>query len=351
MNTPFYEAIITSLIASLVFWIVFNLIPSAYKHFKIRPRVEQDILDIKDNLLFVIQIPFLQSTHSASHYQNDIRENKLKKEDFENALYGKCLNETQCINEFENRLLAVGKKLKDCIGELDKKLDRIYRYSDYLKTSEILLLKEMGEKLHTYSLDEEKIVIDGVVFQSVNPTLSYMKSNFYELYLLYHELQEKSNSFFLVKRSDIEKYNVVRENLKEKHYFRYFFGKLFLSKKYKMLIGMNSALQKGNTDKAKKRLEKYLALEELELVYIRSFLDVIATEEEYISLCSKIRGEREVQKWHSCIDSELVEKKRFELRNAENKRMVENKLNSVPTISELDNNAIKILDKLFDGYI
>ena len=59
-------SIITSLIASVVFWIIFSFIPNTIRYIKMRPRVERDIDDIKMQLFFYIQIPFLQSLHSAS---------------------------------------------------------------------------------------------------------------------------------------------------------------------------------------------------------------------------------------------------------------------------------------------
>ena len=69
-------SIVTSLIASFLFWIVFNLIPWICKYIRIRPRVEKDIMDIKTHLLFFIDIPFLQSVHSPSVFQPDIEKQK-----------------------------------------------------------------------------------------------------------------------------------------------------------------------------------------------------------------------------------------------------------------------------------
>lgn len=76
--------------------------------------------------------------------------------------YGKCLSKESCVNEFEHRLLAVGEKLKFCADEFDKRFDRIQRYADYLKTNELLLLKDISEKIHTYGFAEHTTVVDGV---------------------------------------------------------------------------------------------------------------------------------------------------------------------------------------------
>ena len=54
-------SIVTSLIASVVFWIVFSLIPTTIKYFQIRPRIETDITDIKLQLLFLLKFLFCRA--------------------------------------------------------------------------------------------------------------------------------------------------------------------------------------------------------------------------------------------------------------------------------------------------
>lgn len=343
-------SIVTSLIASVVFWIVFSLIPTTIKYFQIRPRVETDITDIKLHLLFFIQIPFLQSIHATSVFQADIEDKKLKEEDFANALFGKCLSEAQCKNEFEHRLLPVGESLENSAIELDKRLDRIQRYSEFLKIKEVLVLKEIGEKIHAYDYAEHKTIIDGIEIVAVNPTISYMTANFYMLFSLYHELKEMCDAFCLVKRNDYEKYRVVWQQLEKKHYIRYYIKRLTLDKKHKDLITIRYYFLKEKKKKVKERLQDYLEHENQKLVSIRGYLDYLLSDDEYLSLCVSVKGEDEVQELVSFLNAETRIKQRFVLRNEETKKIIDEKEKRNPKITELGEAEIRIINKLFDAY-
>lgn len=339
-----------SLIASVVFWIVFNLIPKTIKYFQIRPRIETDITDIKLQLLFFIEIPFLQSVHTASVFQHDIEDKKLKEEDFANALYGKCQTEEQCKNEFEHRLLPVGERLEQRAKELDKRLDRIQRYSEFLKTKEVLILKEIGERIHTYDYVERKTIIDGIEIVTINPTISYMTANFYMLFSLYHELKEMCDAFWFVKRNDYEKYMVAWQQLEKKQYIRYFITRFTLDKKQKDLITIRYYYLKEKKKKVKEKLQDYLKHENQKLVSLRLYLDYLLSDDEYLSLCVSVRGEDEVQELVSCLNAEKQIKQRFVSRNEETKKIIDEKEKRNPKITELGESEIRIINKLFDGY-
>ena len=274
-------SIITSLIASVVFWIIFSFIPNTIRYIKMRPRVERDIDDIKMQLFFYIQIPFLQSLHSASLFQSDINDGKLTKSDFEKALFGKCLSRDRCVNEFEHRLLPVGEKLKERVAELDVRLDRIQRYSSFMRMKEILLLKEVGENIHIYEYDEHKDMVDGVEFVAVNPTISYMASNFYDLYLLYHELVDICDSFILINRNMHEKYECTKRKLEKKKFVGYLIGWALVEKKYKKLLELQYAWEKSSKGKVEKKVNDFLELDSLKLVYLRGYLGFLDNKEEF----------------------------------------------------------------------
>lgn len=344
-------SIATSLIASLVFWVGFNLIPFICKYIRIRPRIESDINEIGTHLFSFIEVPFLQSVHSPSDFQKEIKGRKMCKKDFENALYGKCLSKDQCINEFEHRLLPVSEKLESRANELDKRLDRIQRYSSYLKTKEVLLLKEIGERIHAYEFVDHKDIVDGFAVVSVNPTISYMQTNFYMLYSLYHKLNDIIDSFHLFRRSDFERYRIAREKLETKHYVSYFMKWIFANKKYKVLLEVRNAFLQGNKEKTKKKLKEYLELDNEKLIYLRGYLDYLDSEEEYIKFMINIRGEKQVQEWLSCVNLEIAKKRRFKARNAENKKMIFEMEKNAPKITDLDKDKIRIVNKLFDGYL
>lgn len=344
-------SIVTSFLAAVVFWIVFDLIPMLIKYFRIRPRLEKDIIDIELHLFFFIQIPFLQSVYTASFFQSEIEEKDFSQEDFKNALYGKCLSKESCVNEFEHRLLAVGEKLKFCADEFDKRFDRIQRYADYLKTNELLLLKDISEKIHTYGFAEHTTVVDGVPLVSVNPSISYMSRNFYELYILYHELKSLSDSFLLVKRNAFERYRITERELKNRRYVSYYTKRLFLEKKQRDLIDIRYYYLKGEKRKIKEKLIKYLQLDTQKLVYIRGGLDYLMSDSECFKACIAVRGESEVKELMDYLNAERSKKNRFLLRNLETKKMIEERIKNTPIISELDEKKINIIRKVFDGYV
>ncbi|SCY24587.1 hypothetical protein SAMN02910451_01912 [Butyrivibrio hungatei] len=337
-------SIITSLIASIAFWFGFDFIPSRLKYLRIRPRVEKDLDDIRFHLFFFIQIPFLQSVHTASFYQTDIEDKKLQKSDFENALYGKCLSEDRQ-NDSEHNLLAVGKKLEENANDIDKRIDRIQRYSNYLKTKEILLIKEIGEKIHTYDF------VDGLGFKTVNPTISYMSGNFYELYSLYHNFKVICDSYWFLNRNDFQKYNIIVGMLEKRKYISSFIRWMFLGEIYKTLVEVRYYFLKGNMKKVKLKLQKVLRLDKDRQVPLNLFLDYLLNENEVRDILIRSRGEQEVQNWISNADSEKIWKNNFESRNIQNKKYIEEKMKNAPKITEYNLAQLKAVNKLFDGYI
>ena len=51
----FWTAVVTSLIASLIFGLFFSFIPSRIRYFRIRPRVENDLSSITNQLLHFLE--------------------------------------------------------------------------------------------------------------------------------------------------------------------------------------------------------------------------------------------------------------------------------------------------------
>ena len=346
-----FASIITSLIASLVFGFAFNFIPFIYRYLHIRPRVEEELADINFHLFFFIQIPFLQSVHTASDFQHDIENNELHREDFENALYGKCLSKERCKGEFEHRLLVVGEELEENSKEIDKRIDRIYRYSDYLTTKEILMITEIGKKIHTYDFNEHVNIVDGVELKAVNPSISYMSGNFYELYILYHAFKDMCDSYCFLRRNDYQKYRIAVKGLENKKYIIFFNNWISLNETYRTLVGMRQQYLKRNMKKVEKKLRKFLKLDSDKQVALNLFGDYLLHENELRNIIACSRGEHEVQEWISCENSEEIRKKQFELRNLDTRRIIEEKIKNVPRITEYGEEQIQAVKKLFNGYL
>lgn len=94
-----------------------------------------------------------------------------------------------------------------------------------------------------------------------------------------------------------------------------------------------------------------MKLEDQKLIYIRGLLDYLLSEDEYREICVSIRGDNEVQELISCLESESNIKQRFVLRNNENKRIIDEMEKKCPKITDLSEDEIRKINKLFDGYL
>ena len=117
-------AIFTSFIASVVFYVCFQLIPEKRRYNRIRPRIEVELMEISDTLFFYIELPFRYNIHFASLFQTDIKEKGLSKEDFEIGLYNKCLNETYLFDENADKLMVIGNEQKKFADQISNKIQQ-----------------------------------------------------------------------------------------------------------------------------------------------------------------------------------------------------------------------------------
>ena len=347
----FWTAVVTSLIASLIFGLFFSFIPSRIRYFRIRPRVENDLSSITNQLLHFLDVPFMRSVRSPSCYQRDISAGRLTKADFDNALYGKCLSEMRCKGEFEHRLLPVGEALKTSADTIDIKIDRIQRYSEFLRTREILLLREVDELLHNLHFEDHDDVVNGVRLVTVNPTISSMSSAFWDLYNLYLELKSRCDSFWLLDRTEFNRFMIAEQSLESCRFFHYYIKRIWIKGKYAAVLDARRNSMRNNKVKTEKKLKKYLEAETEKLIYIRSIIDFVMIDDDYIKLVLDIRGEAETTDWLMCVRSEIEKKREDEQRNRENKEMIDELIQNVPLISDLDEKGKERIKKVFNGYL
>ena len=86
-------AIVTSLIASVVFWLVFNVLPNKVERKKIKPLLDFDLYHLYTRLAHFLEIPFHHSMHSPSYLQMQLFTGDIKKDDYRLYLATKCLTE------------------------------------------------------------------------------------------------------------------------------------------------------------------------------------------------------------------------------------------------------------------
>lgn len=199
-------AIITSLIASFIFWIVVNFLPEKKRYNKVRPKVEFDIYEIFIALRGYLSIALKINEFGWSFPFDKIEAGLVTKEDFELWLQNKCLNFSYKFDEMADKLLPVGNDLDGRATEICQKIDKSATYYAFMSADEILLLRKISSKVTVYSYDEKaESVLGNTCYRPVVPTIAYMSENFFELSKLYLQLQKIVWSYKKIDKS-INKY-------------------------------------------------------------------------------------------------------------------------------------------------
>lgn len=308
--------VLFSLLAALIFWVVFNFIPDWKRRKRIRPKVEFDIYEFYQELFHYIQVPFYYKEHSSSLLQQEIFAGKVTKEDFENWLQNKCLNESYLYDEMAPKYMCIGEKLEEVSVRLCEKSKNIYAFTDFLSANEILLIKKIITKLRIYSyVGDSSLIIDGKAFKPVNPSLSYMATNFFEIYEMFLNLQQIVLSY---KDIDISINTSIAWHFKwrdtklayhrgeyKKCLRRFWFAEVqnkfpehLWSIKFRCLYIL------GKRTEALIFLENQLSLNSLQLIYIRNSFDDFYLQEDVKRLLIKARGEEEYIEMVECLKRE-----------------------------------------------
>jgi len=188
--------ILLSIIAALVFWMVFSYLPERKRRKKLRPVVELTLFDTYKQLFSLFDLIMRHSNNSPSFYQSEIRSGKLSEDTIALGLRNKCLNESYRYDpHVKNGLLVIGQEILDSSLELDELANKVLSFHTYATAEEILLLERIREKIRIYHFGERHInqscetIINGQVHRPVDPSISYRQHNFYEIYQLFCKLQ------------------------------------------------------------------------------------------------------------------------------------------------------------------
>jgi hypothetical protein len=190
-------SIITSLIAGLIFWLFFSYLPWRARRKKLRPIVELALYDVYGRLFSVFDAIMRGQPHSPSHYQAEIRSGKLTEEQIGIGLANKCLNESYLYDEkVRGSLMVIGRTIFDDCFAIDEVADKIISFNTHASAREVLLIEKIREQVRKYHFSERqmtasaKITLGQAVLYPVDPTISYRRRNFYEIYKLFCELQD-----------------------------------------------------------------------------------------------------------------------------------------------------------------
>lgn len=196
-TSAFVLPVILSFIAGLVFWVIFSYIPDNKRRRKLRPVVELALYDVYKLLFQLFDAILRHQENSPSFYQKEIRSGQLTEEIIKLGLANKCLNESYLFDKNINQsLIVIGHRIVEYSHGIDEIANKIISFNEYASAQEILLMEKIREEIRKYHFNEKsvtseaKAVIGGKAHYPVNPTISYRSRNFYEIYLLFCELQE-----------------------------------------------------------------------------------------------------------------------------------------------------------------
>lgn len=326
-------AIVTSLIASVVFWLVFNVIPNKVERKKIKPLLDFDLYHIYTRLAHFLEIPFYHSLHSPSYLQMQLFTGAIKKEDYRLYLATKCLTEEhKNVDENAKNLIPVGSRLKTISNEIQNSIQKLYVFNKYLTAEQILLCRKIADKITTYDFEMRAFEqIGNQVFGPVDPTMRGMESMFYETYTLFLQLQDhlisrkptgnELGDFYknlcfrkpglLYSRREykkvVKKAKSLNENINKAYYFR-------------------SLYRKGDVKKGLDALKHFLQKETMQLIYMRGNFKEFMDDERIKDLLIAERSEKEYQEMIDCINKEREQQETFEKFAAEMGAFYDNKL-------------------------
>lgn len=312
-------AIVTSLIASVVFWLVFNVIPNAVERKRIKPLLDFDLYQIYTKLAHLLEIPFKHSNHSPSYLQMRLYQGLLKKEDYDLYLSTKCLTEEyQQVDDMAKNLMPIGGALKARSNEIVEMIQKLYVFNKYLSAEEILLCRKIADKISTYDFEMRAFHQIGTqVLGPVDPTMRNMAGMFYDTYLLFLELQA-----ILIAQKPLG--GALGDFYRDLNFRR--MGLYYGQGKYDQVIKIakkgkdsfsktyyfRSLYRQGKTEKALDALRKRLETVSMKLVYQRGYFEEFIEDDLMKETLIATRSEEEYQEMINCLTDEKEQQIAFE---------------------------------------
>ena len=195
-TSNFTLPVILSFIAALIFWLIFSYFPERTRRNKLRPVVELALYDVYKLLFSMLDATMRHQPNSPSFYQSEIRSGKLTEEQIGVGLANKCLNESYLYDkQIRDALFVIGRTIFDYSLSIDEIANKIVSFNTYASAHEVILVENIRAQVRKYHFSEQQIssiagvTIGQAVHYPVNPTISYRKRNFYDIYHLFCELQ------------------------------------------------------------------------------------------------------------------------------------------------------------------
>ena len=326
-------AIVTSLIASVVFWLVFNVLPNTWERRKIKPLLDFDLYQIYSRLAHFLEIPFYHSMHSPSYSQMELYSGGLNKEDYHLYLATKCLTEDyKNVDDMAKNLMPIGHSLKATASQILDQIQKIYVFNRYLTAEQILLCRKIAGKLTTYDFEMKPFMkVGNQVLGPVDPSMRGMESVFYETYLLFLLLQKHLISR---KPKDNELGDIYKELAFRELALLYRQGKYKKAAKKAKITNDNntnsyyfrSMLRKGDIEIGLVALREFVQKSSMQLIYMRGYFKEFKDDEQIKKLLIETRSENEYQEMMDCIKEEEEQKMVYKQFATELAAFYDNKL-------------------------
>ena len=307
-------AIITSLVASAVFWLASDRLPKWWAQKKVQPLIDYDLYQIYMELFSYIQLPFCPMLHRSSYYQKELFSGELTEEDFKTFLSTKCLSEDyRRIDVKSKSLVPIGKELKERADRVASIINQLYVFNHYLTAKQILLCRNILDKIYRYSYDMP--AFDSVGIRVVDPTLYFMSEVFDELYSLFLQLQE-----YIVRGIDLSSFksrSIETESRRIQWLFDHkkYWKVLRLTKKKKSsLVGsyrFRALYLLNRKESAKQALTDYLKQTPLPLISLRHSFEEVLNDESMVAVLIKERSQEEYDEMMNYIAKESHGKHTF----------------------------------------
>lgn len=311
-------AIITSLIASIVFWFAFDRVPKWFNQKKVQPLIDYNFYQVYMTMFFFLETPFRPSKHVSSQFQEELFSGKITKDDFRTVLSTKCLSvEYWTVDEISKQLVPIGNELKKKADEITTMINQLFVFHEYLTIDQILFSRQILDTLNKYSFDMPAFVKagNGVVLGPVNPTAVTLLTMFVDLYAHFTKLQD-----YLINSSRRDSFNNYRKDL----IFREAYN-LLLNNKLNVVIRKTRhaenhsltslyirALYKKKGAKAVRPvLISFLQKENTDLISCRHTFKEMVNDELLKETLISMRSQTEYDEMVRCLDKESAQKAQY----------------------------------------
>ncbi len=185
--------VLLSIMAGLIFWLVFQVLPDHRRQKKLRPKIENDLHNVSTSIYHLVELAFLHCENPVSHFHNVVRSGKVTQEDIELALFNKAKNHQHLVNQFSNNIV-IGDLIYKKTTKIRLSIERIFFFNEQLAVKEILVLVDIYQEINRYDFfnkdDQFGSTIAGRVYTPINPTLSVYSKFFYDMLKLAQRLDQ-----------------------------------------------------------------------------------------------------------------------------------------------------------------